>query len=61
MEKPNGERVIREKANLHEKKVKELFNKGYSYRQIQKTLGFKSVSSVDYFLKRKSKKSNNKN
>lgn len=31
--------------------AKKLIDKGYSYRQIQKALGYKSVRSISYLLK----------
>lgn len=42
-----------DKTEANSQIVKTLHESGYSFRQIQKALGFKSVRSVQYLLKRK--------
>lgn len=36
---------------INKKIAKELIGKGYSYRQVQRALGYKSVRSIQYLLK----------
>lgn len=40
-------------AEIKKKLAKELIKKGYSYRQVQKALGYKSTQSVSYWVNQK--------
>jgi hypothetical protein len=51
MDRPNGMRIVRRRMAAKKRRASELFKKGYSYRQIQKKLGYKSVGPVQYLLK----------
>lgn len=37
-------------VEINKKIAKELIGKGYSYRQVQRALGYKSVRSIQYLL-----------
>ena len=51
--KPNRQRLISRRSAQRKKRVRELFRKGHSYRQIMRALGFKSPGAVAYYLKLK--------
>lgn len=49
MEDPNHKKV--DMFEVKKEMAVKLHAKGYSYRQIQKALGYKSVRSISYLLK----------
>lgn len=56
MEKPNGERLIRQRSARKRRRAQELRKKGYSIRQIMRALKVKSPATVTYYLKSKVEK-----
>ena len=56
-----GEFVLPKKMEIDSAEVKSkmalgLLEKGYSYRQIQKALGYKSVRSISYIIEKNAEK-----
>ena len=54
--KPNNKNVIKKRTEENRKKAIELYRQGFSYRQIQKKLGYKSHASIQQLLKEEIKK-----
>jgi transposase-like protein len=50
-EEPRGGKIGRIKLGKVKKDIEQLYSQGYSYRQIQKAMGYKSVSTISHFLK----------
>ena len=52
----NGIKIIRKRTEINRKKAVDMYREDFSYRQIMRALGYKSVRSIQELLKNEIKK-----